>query len=142
MSDNSFELLERLEQEFSARARDIAGSDRLEEIRVRFLGKKSEISAVMKGLKDMEPELRKEIGARASAFRASVEQFVKDKEVELTNRAIEAEIAEAGGFDVTLPSPFDRKGSLHPITIVARELTDIFTSMGFNVVDGPELESE
>ncbi len=142
MSDNSFELLERLEREFSDSAANVTGIDKLEEIRVRFLGKKSEINAVMKGLKDMEPEARKEIGARASAFRSKIEQFVKDKETELTDKAIADEIAAAGGFDVTLPGRFDRKGSLHPITIVARELTEIFTSMGFNVVDGPELESE
>ncbi|MBR5137608.1 MAG: phenylalanine--tRNA ligase subunit alpha [Clostridia bacterium] len=142
MSNNVFDLLNRLEQDFEVEAAQVASKEKLDEIRVKYLGKKSEINSVLKGLKDMEPEARKIMGAKASAFRENVERFIKSKETEIVNLDIARQIEAAGGFDITLPGDYALKGSLHPITIVAKELVDIFTSMGFNVVDGPELESE
>ncbi|MCB0324451.1 MAG: phenylalanine--tRNA ligase subunit alpha [Bdellovibrionales bacterium] len=122
-----------------------ADAAELEQLRVRFLGKKGELTLLMKGLKDVEAEQRKELGAFLNEAKRSVEALLSERLSALTSHAQLARL-EAEWIDVTLPVrgvpvAFE-PGSLHPLSRVQRELEKIFISLGFEVVDGPEVESE
>lgn len=115
----------------------------LEELENKFLGRKSgELTNLLKGLRDLEGDTRKTVGQMANEVKTIIEaEFVK-KEQELTAVAWAKDL-EKEKVDTTQPAlPIVEGGHLHPITLVQSELEDLFTSMGFKVLDGPELESD
>ena len=113
----------------------------VENIRVEYLGKKGEVIEILKNLKNVEASKRKEIGERANKLRVEIEKLIESKKEELKEKEYEDRINNAEKIDLTVPVD-DKVGSLHPITIVQRELEDIFTGMGFTVEDGNEVETE
>jgi phenylalanyl-tRNA synthetase alpha chain len=115
----------------------------LEEIELLFLGRKQgELTNFMKTLKDMTPEERKQVGEAANAVKEKIEKVIAQKKSELQQAEWTQKLAEEQ-IDITQPSlPPKSYGHLHPITLVQRDLEDFFTSMGFMIADGPELESE
>ncbi|MFC2071601.1 phenylalanine--tRNA ligase subunit alpha [Chloroflexota bacterium] len=114
---------------------DIKG---LESWRVRYLGKKSELTQFLRSLASLPLEERKAVGAWANAVKASLEDSFKQKEQAL--REIQLASAKRGAIDITLPGRPFPVGHLHPITQTLHEICDIFGSMGFQVVEGPEVE--
>lgn len=113
----------------------------LEDIRVKYLGKKGELTLVLRGMGALSQEERPIIGSLVNAVRDELENSIKDKREILEKEALLANLASMEKFD--LSCPVDEKiGSLHPITIVQRELEEIFKSMGFTVEDGYEVETE
>lgn len=109
----------------------------LEEIEKKYLGRKSgEITSVLKELSKLSLEEKKEIGVLANQLKNEIVFKIKIQRDKLSNVKSDLNI------DVTLPTNKDKLGHLHPISKVQYELEDIFTSMGFMVLDGPELESE
>jgi phenylalanyl-tRNA synthetase alpha chain len=110
----------------------------IEKIRIAYLGKKSAFNAILKGLKDLSPEEKKEIGPFANETKKEIQNAIdamKDR--------LESTIdAEAEWIDVTAPGIKKGRGHLHPLSIVQRDIEEIFTSMGFEIADGPELETE
>lgn len=119
--------------------------DELEGVRVRLLGKKGELTLLMKGLKDVEPARRREVGALLNEAKRELESLIEDRQIEIARSESHARL-EAEWLDVTLPAhaapQAHSPGSLHPLTAVQRDLERIFTSLGFQVVDGPEVEGE
>lgn len=113
----------------------------VENIRVEYLGKKGEVIEILKNLKNVEASKRKEIGEKANKLRVEIEELIETKKVELKEKEYEEKIKNAEKIDLSVPVD-DKVGSLHPITIVQRELEDIFSSMGFTVEDGNEVETE
>ncbi len=112
--------------------------DTVEDVRVAYLGKKSAFNAILKGLKDLSPQEKKEIGPLANQAKKEIQQAVDAKKA-----ACEAIVdAEAEWIDVTAPGAKKVQGHLHPLSIVQRDIEDIFTSMGFEIADGPEMETE
>lgn len=110
----------------------------IEDIRVKYLGKKSEFNKILKSLKDLTQEEKKEIGPFANQVKKNIQLKIEDKK-----HIIEANFdAETEWIDVTAPGKKIKKGSLNPLTIVQRDIEDIFTSMGFEIADGPEIETE
>ena len=110
----------------------------LESWRVRYLGKKSELTRVLRGLAALSLEERKAVGARANEVKAEFENGLEQKK-----QALEAQLAattEGEAIDITLPGRPFPTGRLHPITQTLYEICDIFASMGFQVVEGPEVE--
>ncbi len=111
----------------------------LEEIRVRFLGKKGELTGIMKGMGGLSPEERPKIGQLANEVRT----FVTD-ELEKSKKVLEDKMSElklnAEKIDVTIPGKMPEKGGKHPMTRILDELQGIFVGLGFTVVDGPEVE--
>ncbi len=103
-------------------------------LKSKYLGKKSEIQNLMIGLKDMSIEEKKEYGGLFNSVKKDIELLINNKVEELNNKV-------DFNFDPTLPVK-DIKGSLHPVTIVAKEVTDLLSRMGFTVVSGPEMDSE
>jgi phenylalanyl-tRNA synthetase alpha chain len=113
-------------------------SDELFALRVKYLGRKSEFNNILKGLKDLSPEEKREIGPLANSVKNELEQAFDsaDRKCKL-NVDFKAE-----KIDVTIPAERVRRGHLHPLSIVQKEIEDIFASMGFEVADGPEVETE
>ncbi len=105
------------------------------------LGRKSVFSAVQRSLGSLEPDERKEVGRVANEVRESLRAALAERRTALETEA-EGRLLEADRVDLTLPGRRSRPGSLHPLTLVEREITDIFTRMGYRVVEGPEVEDE
>ena len=130
-------LKEKLEKEMM----EIKTVTDVENIRVEYLGKKGKVVDILKNLKNVEPSKRKEIGQKANKLREEIESLVEEKKQELKEKEYENRIKKAKKIDITVPVD-DKIGSLHPITIVQKELEEIFTGMGFTVEDGNEVETE
>lgn len=113
----------------------------LEDVRVRLLGKKGEITGLLKELGALPPEKRAARGAEINARKAEVQARLDARKAELEARAEDAAL-EAGWTDVTAPGPGRRIGRLHPMTLVLHEVIEHFTGLGFEVVTGPEIEDE
>jgi len=113
----------------------------LDEAETVVLGRKSPFSAVQRGLGTLSEEDRKRVGQRTNEARESLRAAAAARRAELEAARDEA-ILERDRIDVTLPGRKPRSGSLHPLTIVQDEVVDIFTRMGYQVVEGPEVESE
>ena len=113
----------------------------LEEAKVKYLGKKGELTAILRGMGALSPEERPVIGSLVNEVREKIETVFNQKEEELKNKEMEEKL-KAEKIDITLPSTKIKRGSKHPINRVIEEVEDIFVSMGYDVVDGPELETD
>ena len=110
----------------------------LEELRITFLGKKSAFNAILRGLKDLPPEERQEIGPVANDANQAIQ-----KAIDVRTEELEGLIdAQTEWIDVSAPGTKIRRGHLHPLTIVQRDIEDIFTSLGFEIADGPDIDTE
>ena len=135
------ENIEKLGQKIKEKINSIKSIADAESVRVEALGKKGEVIEILKNLKNVEESKRKEVGDKANKLRVEIEELIEKKKEELKELEYEAKIKNAEKIDLTVPVD-DKVGSLHPITIVSRELEDIFTGMGFTVEDGNEVETE
>lgn len=113
----------------------------LDEIRVKYLGKKGELTAILRGMGSLSAEERPIVGSMVNEAKDDLEKIIKDKEELLKAQELEKKL-EKEKIDITLPSDKIRRGSKHPINRVIEELEDLFVSMGYDVVDGPELEDD
>ncbi len=121
-----------------AAAKDTA---ELDARRVEYLGKKGSITALLKGMKDLSAEEKKTFGAKVNELKEYATQLIEDKTQELKDLEIQKELACMPLFDITTPANLDR-GSYHPITLVQRQCETIFKSMGFAVIDYPEVVTD
>jgi len=119
---------------------DITSVDELELWRVRYLGRKGELTVILRGLGSLPVEERKTVGANANKVKASLENSLKLKEQAI--HIVHLTSAEKEAIDITLPGRPLPSGHLHPMTQTINEISDIFVSMGFQVVEGPEVEWE
>jgi len=111
----------------------------LEELRVKLLGKKGELTAVLKQMGKLSPEERPIMGQMANAVRAEIEAKLEERKAAIHAAALEAKLA-AEAIDVTIPGEEVTIGHQHPMNQVLQEIKDIFVGMGYTVVDGPEVE--
>lgn len=111
----------------------------VEEIRVRFLGKKGELTAILKQMGGLSAEERPVIGQLANEVRAFIEQQIEARATELKAAGISARLA-AETLDVTMPGKRRSIGKKHPLSLVLEEVQDLFIGMGFSIVQGPEVE--
>ena len=125
-------------QNFAEAAKDASDSASIEKLRVAFLGKKGEIAELMKDLKSAPAEQKKEFGQKINLLKKDVEGRLADLTAAIEQKELEALINSAECYDVTMPSGVVT-GSYHPITLVQRELEEIFASMGFTVEDYDEI---
>ena len=113
----------------------------LEETKVKYLGKKGELTSILKMMGTLSQEERPKMGSLVNTAKVEIEEKIKEKEE--TEKANElAKKLESEKIDVTLPSQKIRKGSKHPLNRVIEEIEDLFVSMGYDVVSGPELETD
>ena len=113
----------------------------LDELFKKYLGKKGEIAQIFKSLKNLSERERKELGRKANSAKREIEEMIRKKSKELQEKLRKQKI-EKEKIDVTRPGKKFTTGHLHPLTLVQREVLEIFKSMGFSVVLGPELETE
>ena len=125
-------------QNFTEAAKDASDSASVEKLRVAFLGKKGEIAELMKDLKSAPADRKKEFGQKINQLKKDVEVRLSDLTAAIEQKELEALISSAECYDVTMPSGVET-GSYHPITLVQRELEEIFASMGFTVEDYDEI---
>ena len=112
-----------------------------EELRIRYLGKKGELTSVLRGMGSLTPEERPIIGALANEIRVELEEIIAEKAKKLEAAAQSIKL-KAERLDVTAPGKAPKLGARHPLAQVEKELCDIFCSMGFEVADGPEVETD
>lgn len=113
--------------------------DKLNEIRVAFLGKKGELTEVLKGMKDVAAEERPAVGQLVNETRTAIEQMLEDTKNKMAAKLRELQL-EREVIDVTLPAKKSNVGHRHPNTIALEEIERIFIGMGYEVVEGPEVE--
>ena len=113
----------------------------LQQVRVRWLGKKGRITAELKGLGQLPPEQRREAGQRINVVKQEIQQAIEDRKDQLERTELARRLA-AERVDVTLPGTRGPGGGLHLLTKVTNRLLDVFNGLGYEVVTGPELESD
>jgi phenylalanyl-tRNA synthetase alpha chain len=133
--------IEEIKNQAQSELAQIKEESELEAWRVRYLGKKSELTQVLRGLSELSIEEKKAVGSAANALKMQLEESYQLREKDLKEAQILAE-AMKSSVDVTLPGRRAPAGHLHPITQTLNEMCDIFKSMGFQVVEGPEVELE
>ena len=133
------EQLEQIRQNALA-ALDAAGTPAaLEELRVKLLGKKGELTAVLKQMGKLSPEERPVMGQLANSVRADIEKKLEERKACIHAAALDAKLA-AEAIDVTIPGESYPMGHQHPMNMVLQEIKDMFVGMGYRIVDGPEVE--
>lgn len=135
------ESLLQMKESVERRINEANSIETVDQIRVEFLGKKGKITEILKGLKDLSVEERKEIGKLANDIKVDLENKVNQAIEYINDKRIEDELKKEN-FDITFPGFEYKKGSLHPITIVQRRAEEIFKGMGFMIADGPEIEED
>jgi phenylalanyl-tRNA synthetase alpha chain len=113
-------------------------SSELEAWRVRYLGKKSQLTEILRGLSSLSIEERKEAGALSNTLKIELESAFKSREESLREREISS--ASKDALDISLPGRLFSQGHLHPVSQALGEISSIFTAMGFQVLEGPEVE--
>jgi phenylalanyl-tRNA synthetase alpha chain len=135
------ENLGALEREARDAAASVASLQALRELRARFLGRKSPVAALLRGIGEREPAERARLGQQVQAAQQRLEALFDARRLELERAEQERALAERR-IDVSLPGAAPARGALHPVTLIEREMTAFFTSMGFSVEEGPEVEDE
>lgn len=129
-------------QKIRAEAMDalVASGADLEEIRIRYLGKKGELTQVLRGMGKLTPEERPVIGELANKVRSEIEAALEKKSTELKNAALTAKLKKQT-LDVSAPGETFKVGHTHPLDAVQKNMEDIFIGMGFEIAEGPEVET-
>jgi phenylalanyl-tRNA synthetase alpha chain len=133
--------LEDLRRATLARFAAAISTDELEEARVEALGRKGTLAQITKEFGGLAPAERAALGKTLNAVKKDLENAASEKKQKFEQEQLTARLAKEW-IDVTLPAPGIRPGSLHPITQIQSEIEDLFTSLGFAVLDGPEVETE
>ena len=137
MKEELMALKERFQQSIDS----IDSMDALQELKVAYFGKKGELTALLKGLGKLTAEERPVIGALVNTVRGELEEVVEKVTTELEEKALQNKLA-AEQIDITLPGRAVRKGHIHPLHQVNREIEKFFMDMGYSVASGPEIESD
>ena len=135
------ENLEQIKLKFSEKLKEVNSKEELEKIRVAFLGKKGLVTEELKNLRNLSNEVKKTAGMQVNTLKNEIEQAIVEYQKTLEEREYQREIASAEVYDYSIPSE-QPTGTLHPITIVQRQIEDIFKSMGFMIEDGLEIQTE
>lgn len=133
--------LEQIKNQAIEELKSAADLKAVDDVRVKYLGKKGELTAILKQMGGLSPEERPIIGQLANKIRAEIEETLSETLGALKEKETEQRLA-AETLDITMPGKKTAQGGLHPLSIVLEDMIDIFRSMGFDVVDGPEVETD
>ena len=136
-----YDKINQVENEYLQKTEQIETVEQLEQAKVEFLGKKGKITELLQGLRDVASDMRREVGAKINELKQKAEQDFNKKLAQIKEKQLQKQIENAEMYDITMPTNV-LEGSLHPITIVQKEVEEIFKSMGFMVEDGNEIETE
>ena len=135
------EQIENIQKIAKEAIENVKNSQELEEARVKFLGKKSELTTVLRGMKDLSNDERPIIGNLVNQVKEEIEKTIKEKEETFKAKELEKKLNDEK-IDITLPGSKIRRGSIHPVNRIIADIQDLFVSMGYDVVEGPELETD
>ncbi len=133
--------IEKLSKELTARVAEAADPDALEAVRVQALGKKGQVTELLKGLGAMSAEERKSAGPALNRLKNDIGQAIEAQKAALELSALEARMADEK-LDVTLPVRAEEQGAIHPLSQVWEEIIAIFADMGFSLAEGPDIETD
>ena len=135
------EKFEQIKQKAKEEIAKIMSLNAIGEIKAKFIGKNGEITALLRGMKDIPFEMRAEFGKKVNDLKEEVSEFFAKKESEL--KALEtARKFKKDAVDITMPGKIPALGSLHPLNIVKNKIIDAFTGMGFEIFEGPEIDTD
>jgi len=135
------ERLEAMKAEALSRLAEVSDPGRLNELRVHYLGKKGQLTEILRGMGSLAPEERPEIGRIANEVRAAIEAVIAEKQAFFEREETAARL-RAETIDVTLPGRAPQVGAVHPLMKVQQEIEDIFLGMGYTIAEGPEVETD
>ena len=135
------EKLEQIRAQATAALKNAADERSVDEIRIQFLGKKGELTSILKQMGSLSAEERPKMGQLANEIRGDIENTIAGTMAAMKKRALDRRL-EKETLDVTIPGKKPALGRLHPLNSTLNQLIDIFRSMGFDVVDGPEVEND
>ena len=133
--------VEKIQKDVEEKLTQIKDMKELQDLKVTVLGKKSELSNFLKNLGNLSPEERPKVGAKVNEVRQKIEAKIEEVEKKLKDKVLEEKLKKET-IDITLPSTKIKRGSEHPLNRVIEEIEDLFVSMGYDVVEGPELETD
>jgi phenylalanyl-tRNA synthetase alpha chain len=140
-NDSLIKEVDEVKCSFASEIQSVSSAADLENIRIKYVGKKGLVGEFMRRLREVAPEAKKDAGARINALKESVESTIAERQRRLVeddeHRSLEKE-----RVDITLPGVWPKQGHLHPITQLTRRIVDIFWRMGFEIAEGPEVESD
>ncbi|NLM16696.1 MAG: phenylalanine--tRNA ligase subunit alpha [Candidatus Riflebacteria bacterium] len=137
MSDNKHELIVEFENDLQT-VKDTAA---LENIRVKYLGKKGKVTEQLKNMKDLSPEERKTFGSVINKVKLEIQSKIDDLKSNL-ERKEQDEALRKDTIDTSLPGTFAELGTFHPVTLIAQRISELFIKLGYFITDGPEIEEE
>ncbi len=134
------ERLKQILEESKRQLQEAASVQDAEDVRVKVLGKKGQLTEILRSMGQLAPEERKELGQAANQVRSEVEKMLEETFENLKSKAREAKF-KAEKIDVTEPGRLYKLGTKHPVTITIEEISRVFKSMGFTLTEGPEVET-
>ena len=135
------EKLQKIREDAIAQIENSNGLEMLNDVRNTILGKKGELSLVLRGMKDVSPEDRPKVGQWVNETKEAIERVLEEKKARFEAEVLRLRY-ESEKIDVTMPAEKQEYGNLHPVTTVRNQLTDIFASMGFEIYEGTEIETD
>ena len=132
-------MLKEIRERVLADVKEADVSSKLEDIRVRVLGKKGELTAILRGMGKLSPEERPKVGQMVNEARTAIENAIAERSEKLARAEKEARLA-AEAIDVTLPGKARSAGTMNPLNQAMNEMVNICVGMGYEVVEGPEVE--
>lgn len=133
--------LQRIKEEALSAIKSASDKQALQDVRVKYLGKKGEVTALLKGLGKLSPEERPKMGALVNAVRQALEEEIDALKTSMEVVAMNARLEEEK-IDITLPGRAPKTGHIHPLTTVNEMIEDFFMKMGYTVEEGPEIEQD
>ena len=135
------EKLEKIKSEALKAIEECKGEVELNNVKSKYMGKKSEFTEIMAGMGKLLQEEKKKVGAKSNEVRTAITEALESKLKSIKDSALNEKL-ENDKIDISLPSKRRKMGTRHPLTIVREEIEDLFISMGYDVVDGPEIETD
>lgn len=135
------EQIAKIKEEALKAIAGIKDAQSLNDARIKFLGKKGELTSVLRGMGALSAEERPQIGALVNMVRDEIEEKLGEVETKIKKLEMQVKL-EKEKIDITLPSTKIIRGSKHPVNRIIEEVEDLFVSMGYDVVEGPELETD
>ena len=132
---NLIEIKKQLIQELSG----IKNTADLERLRIKYLGRKGELTSILRSLKDLSEKERKKTGKEANELKKEIEAMISGRKSEILEKELKTKEKK---IDVTIPGIKVLQGHLHPLTLISRKIEEIFQSMGFKILEGPDIETE
>jgi len=132
---NLIEIKKQLIQELSG----IKSTADLERLRIKYLGRKGELTSILRSLKDLSEKERKKTGKEANELKKEIEAMISGRKSEILEKELKTKEKK---IDVTIPGIKVLQGHLHPLTLISRKIEEIFQSMGFKILEGPDIETE